>query len=197
MTNIRELKWATRRKEVRRLLRQGYSIAEIAERLGTDWDTIHCDVIYIKKENAQFVAANKTLVKKDVENLLTALDQINLLDEEAWKIYYGENAPLVDIKIGTDENGKAIMAKKKMDVNPRTQLDALEKIRQNNLDRAKLLKLLNPSQITVEKMVYIEKMMPVVINKLINITLEYVPDNKKVTFLERIKTLDLDKEIMQ
>jgi hypothetical protein len=196
MKRSQEFHAAERRKKIRKYLRQGFTQVEIAEKLGVNVDTVNGDVAYIRKENANYIAGNRGMIKKDIENLLKSLEQISLLDEEAWKIYYGDEytAPVV---VGQDANGNNITEMRQIPVPLKIRLDALEKVRQNNLDRAKLLKLLNPAQITVEKMVYIEKMMPVVINQLVNLTLEYVPENKKMVFLERIKALDIDKTIMQ
>jgi len=188
--DLRELKGYKRRKQIRKLIRQGYKEIEIADKLNVDITTVSRDVSIILQENTTLLLANKDLITKDLEGLLQSLKTLNEIDEECWKIYYSTH-------IVKDKEGKILKDDKGVvitkEMAPEIKLQTLEKVRQNNLDRAKLLKLLNPTQINVEKLVYVEKMMPVLINKVINVVLDYIPKEKQVEVLEKLKIIDIEE----
>jgi uncharacterized protein YerC len=189
---LKELKAIERRKRIRKFIRQGLTQVEIAEREQIDVTTVNEDVNIITQENAGRLLANRELVDKDLENLLNALRSLEQIDEECWKIYY-EDAVAVD-KLGMvvkDSIGNPI----RIEQDSKTKLEALDKIRQNNLDRAKLLKLLNPTQINIEKLVYVEKMMPVLVNKMIDLVILYTPKEKQVELLEKLRAIDIEGEL--
>jgi len=187
MSDLRNLKAVERRKQIRKFIRQGFKEVEMAESLGVDITTISEDVSIIREENSQRMLTNKNFLDKDIDNTLNALQNLNDLEEETWKIFYKQVAV-------RDSNNGNILGYKESE--PEIKLAVVEKIRQINLDRAKLLKLLNPTQINIEKMVYVEKMIPMLINKVINITLEYVPKERQVELLEKLKAIDVDKEVI-
>jgi len=186
MDGLRSLKATERRKKIRQFIRQGLKEVEIAERLGVDETTISEDVAIIREENTTRLLSNKNFLDKEIENVLKALQNLSDLEEESWKIYYKQ----VEIR---DSNNGNILGYKETD--SEIKLAVIEKIRQINQDRAKLLKLLNPTQINIEKMVYVEKMVPVLINKIVNVVLDYVPKERQVELLERLKIIDIDKEV--
>jgi hypothetical protein len=186
MDGLRSLKATERRKKIRQFIRQGLKEVEIAERLGVDETTISEDVAIIREENTTHLLSNKNFLDKEIENVLKALQNLSDLEEESWKIYYKQ------VEIRDSNNGNIIGYK---DVDSGTKLAVIEKIRQINQDRAKLLKLLNPTQINIEKMVYVEKMVPVLVNKIVNVVLDYVPKERQVELLERLKVIDIDKEV--
>jgi len=186
MDGLRSLKATERRKKIRQFIRQGLKEVEIAERLGVDETTISEDVAIIREENTTRLLSNKNFLDKEIENVLKALQNLSDLEEESWKIYYKQ----VEIR---DSNNGNILGYKETD--SEIKLAVIEKIRQINQDRAKLLKLLNPTQINIEKMVYVEKMVPILINKIVNVVLDYVPKERQVELLERLKIIDIDKEV--
>jgi len=167
---LRDLKAVERRKIVRKYIRQNLTEVEMAKRLSVNVSTICEDVSIIRDENSQRILANKNLIDKDIDALLKALYNISEVDEESWKIYYEAK-------------------------DDQTKLQALEKIRQNNLDRAKLLKLLNPSQVSIEKLVYIQNLIPIMVEKIVNIAINYITDkDKQIEFLGRVKDTDIEGE---
>lgn len=169
--DLRQLKAIERRKKIRKYIRQGLPEIEMAKRLKTCVTTIWKDIKIIKRENAHWIISNRKLIHKDVKNILKSLEVLNDLDKETWKVYYEE----------------AVTAKEK--------LMALEKIRQNDENRTKLLKLIDPGKINIEKMVYIEKVMPIMINKFLNVVLEYIPDKEKQKeLLNRINAIDIEEK---
>ena len=184
-SSLKDLKAIERRKSIRKYIRQGLKEVEMAEKLNVDPATISGDVQIIRRENIQRLLANKQLIQKDVENLLRSLQILEEIDLECWKIYYEEK---VEYKDGVEH---------KVPVNNNTKLEALEKIRTNNKDRAQLLKLLNPTQISIEKITYIENLVPVVIQKYTDIVLEFVPKEKQVELLEKLKVINIEKEIYE
>lgn len=181
---LRELKAIERRKRIRKYIRKGLSQIEIAQKENVEYTTVSEDVAIIKSENAQRLLANKQLIDKDIKNTLKALERLNEIDEELWNIYYGTKKRKIKGTLGEQVIEE--------DYDPQTRLQALDKLRQNNTDKAKLLKLLNPTQINVENLVYVEKMVPVLVNKMINIVLEYVPKEKQVELLEKLKVIDME-----
>jgi hypothetical protein len=156
----------------------------MAKRLGFDVTTISEDVSIIRQENAARLLANRDLIDKDLDNISKALQSLQEVDEECWKVYYGTNKVT---KIGSV--GPIV---EDVPYDPQTRLQALDRIRQNALDRAKILKLLNPTQISIEKLVYVEKMIPIMVEKLVNVVLEYVPKEKQIELLEKLKTIDVE-----
>jgi len=184
MSDLRSLKATERRKKIRQLIRQGLKGVEMSERLGVDESTISEDITIIRDENAQRILSNKSFLDREIDNTLKALQNLSDLEEESWKIFYKQ----VEIR---DSNNGNIVGYKEAD--SEIKLAVLEKIRQINIDRAKLLKLLNPTQINIEKMVYVEKMMPVLINKVINVVLDYIPKEKQVELLEKLKIIDIEE----
>ena len=76
---------------------------------------------------------------------------------------------------------------------PQTRLQALDKIKQNSIDRAKLLKLLSPKKISVTNITYIENLVPILVNKMINVVLDYVPKEKHIELLDRLNIIDIEE----
>jgi len=169
----------------------------MSKRLGVDYVTVSEDVSIIMQENSNSMLATKNLIEKDVDSLLRALETINQVEEETWKIYYGNVqvetiGPDTKDAEGNDVPGVSTVVNAIIPMDSKTKLDALEKIRQCNLDRAKLLKLLNPTQVNIEKMVYVEKMMPVLIRQVIDVAREFVPADKQLLFLEKMDTVNIE-----
>lgn len=191
MADLRELKAIERRKHIRKFLRLGLKQVEMAERLGVDVTTISSDVGIIQQENVRTLLANKRMLEKDNEALLKALSVLDQLDQELWDIYYG--------KATNSNNLNGVLAglvgTPPAPTTPETKLSALDKIRQNNKERSALLKLLNPTQITTYNITYVEKMIPILIQKYTSIVLEYVSKEKKVELLEKLKMINLEEDI--
>jgi len=143
----------------------------------------------------QALIADQNRIKKDVDNLLACLSTINQLEMEAWKIYYGcmeiTRTETIKNEQGEDVYEK-VVEELETPLDPKTKLDAWEKIRQCNLDRAKLLQLLNPTQVTVEKMIYINQQLPVFLNKVLDLTLQYVPIEKQGEFLNQMEQMNME-----
>ena len=193
---LKELKATVRRKRIRDFIRQGLTQVEMANRLGVDYTTISEDVKEIEMQNSNSIMATKAKIEKDVDNLLQALDTINQLEMEAWKVYYGAQQIVRREKKKDAETGveteEEVVDEYQTPLEPKTKLTALEQIRQCNLDRAKLLKLLNPTQINIEKMTYINKMMPVLITQVIEIAREFIPADKQLEFLSKMEQVDVE-----
>ena len=183
--SLKYLKAIERRKRIRKFIRQGLKQVEMAGKLNVDVTTISSDVGIIRNENATRLLANKYLIDKDIDNMVKALEQLNEIDKECWKIYYKKKKRKVEGSFGI-----RIIEE---ETNPQIKLQALDRIKQNNLDRSKLLKLLNPTQISIEKVVYIEKMIPVLVDKMVNIVLPYIPKEKKLEVLEKLKVIDIEE----
>jgi hypothetical protein len=158
----------------------------MAKRLDVDVQTISEDVVIIRQENAGRLLANRELIDKDIENISKALETLQEVDEECWAIYYGTN------KVSKPSSFPGQNRIEEVPYDPQTRLQALDRIKQNVIDRAKLLKLLNPAQINVEKLVYVEKVIPVMVEQVINIVLNYVPKEKQVEMLEKLKAIDVE-----
>lgn len=180
--SLKNIKAEDRRKKIRGYIKSGWTQNAMAATLGVDVTTISEDVAIIKEENYQRITANKELIKQDVDNLVMALDHIHQLEIEAWKIYSGYREVVA-------ENGDITVIELPMD--DRTKLDAWEKIRQCNLDRAKLLKLLNPASVNIEKLSYVNVQIDGILEQIVNLTLQYIPEDKKVEFLEKAKIIDI------
>jgi|GEM_PF-5531299 len=185
MSDLRDLKAIERRKQVRKYIRQRLTQVEMAEKLQVDVTTISDDVAVIRRENIYNILSNKELIEKDTKSILESINQLNEIDAECWKIYYG--GFIIKKK---DEKGNPIDVEIPLD--PKTKLDALSHIEANLKRRCELLKLISPQQITIEKMVYVEKMIPIVMQKYTEIVLEYVPKEKQVELLDKLMTIDIE-----
>ncbi len=188
MTDLRDLKAIERRKQIRKFLRMGLKQVEMAERLEVDVTTISSDIGIIQQENIRTLVANKRMLEKDNEALLKALSVLDQLDQELWDIYYGKMTIIRKIK------GKEERETFEIPIDPETRISALDKIRQNNRERSALLKLLNPTQITTYNITYVEKMIPILIQKYTSIVLDYVSQDKQVELLEKLKAINLEDE---
>ncbi len=186
--DARVLKAEERRRKIRKYLRKNLSEVEMAEKLGVDTTTISEDISIISQENQVRMQSNQKLLDENISASLDALKRINELDEEVWSIYYGKRKVVVK---GTG----GIERIEEVEYDPLTRLQALEKIRQLNVDRARILKLLNPTQINIERLVYVEKMIPVLIERVVNVALEYVPKEQQEELLTKLKAIDVEKEI--
>jgi len=184
--SLKDLKAQERRKRVRSYIRQRLTEVEMAKRLGVDVQTISEDVVIIRQENAGRLLANRELIDKDIENISKALETLQEVDEECWSIYYGTT------KVSKPSSVAGLHRTEDVPYDPQTRLQALDRIRQNVIDRAKLLKLLNPTQINVEKLVYVEKVIPVMIERVVNIVLNYIPKEQQIEVLEKLKAIDIE-----
>ena len=189
MTDLRDLKAIERRKQIRKYIRMGLKQVEMAEKLGVDVTTISHDVSIIQQENICSLVANKRMLEQDNEALLKALSVLDQLDQELWDIYYGK------ITHPFNKALAGLTGISSTPTTPETKINALDKIRQNNKERSSLLKLLNPTQITTYNITYIEKMIPILIQKYTSIVLEYIPKEKQVELLEKLKTINLEDEL--
>lgn len=189
MTDLRDLKAIERRKQIRKYIRMGLKQVEMAEKLSVDVTTISHDVSIIQQENACSLVANKRMLEQDNEALLKALSVLDQLDQELWDIYYGKTTnPFNKALLGLTGASAA-------PTTPETKISALDKIRQNNKERSALLKLLNPTQITTYNITYVEKMIPILIQKYTSVVLGYVPKEKQIELLEKLKTINLEDEL--
>jgi hypothetical protein len=189
MTDLRDLKAIERRKQIRKYIRRGLKQVEMAEKLKVDITTISHDVDIIQQENMRSLVANKRMLSQDNEALLKALSVLDQLDQELWDIYYGKSSsPFNKVLEGLTGSSST-------PTTPETKISALDKIRQNNKERSSLLKLLNPTQITTYNITYVEKMIPILIQKYTSVVLGYVPKEKQIELLEKLKTINLEDEL--
>jgi hypothetical protein len=189
MTDLRDLKAIERRKQIRKYIRRGLKQVEMAEKLRVDITTISHDVDIIQQENMRSLVANKRMLSQDNEALLKALSVLDQLDQELWDIYYGKSSsPFNKVLEGLTGSSST-------PTTPETKISALDKIRQNNKERSSLLKLLNPTQITTYNITYVEKMIPILIQKYTSVVLGYVPKEKQIELLEKLKTINLEDEL--
>ncbi len=157
----------------------------MATKLDVDTSTISEDLEIISQENATRTLAYQEKIDKDVDNITSTLESLRAIDEECWKIYYSTNRVPVAGPAG-------VTVYKEVPIDPQTRLQALDKIRQNNLDRARLLKLLNPQQINVEKIVFAKTAIAVIVEQLVNVVLDFIPKEKQKEALEKLKAIDVE-----
>jgi len=192
MADLRSLKAIERRKQVRKYLRTGLKQVEMAEKLKVDVTTISSDIRIIQEENIRTIVANKRMLEKDNEALLNSLSVLDQLDQELWDIYYGKKTIVKKKEIVNGKEEKEIVS---IPHGPDTKLTALDKIRQNNKERSALLKLLNPTSVTTYNITYVEKLIPTLIEKYTSIVLNYVPKEKQIELLEKLKTINLEEDL--
>jgi F0F1-type ATP synthase delta subunit len=183
---LRDLKAIERRTKIRKYIRQGLLQTEMADKLEVNVTTISDDIQIIRQENVQKMLSNKRLIEEDIRALLESIAKLNDIEDECWKIYEEKI-------ISVDANGQP----QEKSLSAGTRLEALDKIKQVAKDRAQLLKLLNPTQINVEKLVVIDKVFNLTIQKITEIVLQYIPENKKVELLTKIEkaTIEIEGEI--
>lgn len=180
MADMRDMKAIERRKRVVKYLRMRMKQVEMAEKEGVDVTTISEDIQIIRQDNSRALLQNKRLTEKNIEALLDLLAVFDNLDAELWNIYYGKH---------TKGDGSVV------DVDPRTKLAAIEQLRANASKKAELLKILNPTQVVTYNFTYIEKLMPVILQKYVEVIREFVPKEKQIPLLEKLQAIDIEKEL--
>lgn len=185
MADLRELKAIERRKKIRKMIRQGKAQTEMAELLDVDVTTISSDVAIIKEENEKSLSSNQKLVERDIEATLAAIYNLDQMDEEYWSIYYQTTKKTEKSALGTTHIIEAPQDAK-------VRLEALSNIRENVKVRSQLLKLLSPQQITIEKLVYIQNLLPTVLENYTTIVLQYVPQEKQVELLTKLQEVRIE-----
>lgn len=161
-----------RRKEIVKLLRQQLTPQEIADRLDLDLEIVYADKAFIDSQKAETILKNQSLLENLGEAQLMALHNIDVVDAEAWKIYYSAEKDSI------------------------TQLQALEKIRQNTLDRAKILKVLSSSHVQIDKVQVVYQSVLNIVTKIVDAVSEFVPKEKQIEMLQKLHALDIEKEVV-
>lgn len=190
-----------RRKQIRKFIRQGLTIGEMSQKLGYADSTIKEDLEIISKENSYQTLKDEEMIKNQIKALSNSIAQINKIDEECWSIFSGIKKITRKVK-EVDSEGKEIVREVVEEIesipDARIQLEALEKIRQNNLDRAKLFKLLGTGDLIINNNInQTQTVIKFITTKIIPLALQFIPDENKKDFYDKLKEIDFEKEIKQ
>lgn len=164
-----EKKQEKRRRKIQELILMGYSYNEIAEKLGVSPPTIVEDVKALNQRYSKMVADNHDYLNRQVEHIFKLLDEFDLIKKELWVIV------------------------KKQSATDRDKISATGNLIKYLAHKAKVLNLIQVDKTTFNQTyIKIEKLQPV-LERVIYILRKYVPENKLVSALEELKTLEVDK----
>jgi len=194
MADMRELKAQERRSRIRAFIRQGLTQVEMSKRLSCDVTTISEDVAVIAQENGNSTRAYQKRVENDVDTLFEGLAKIQEVEEEIWKVYYGNRQIVRKVtkkdEVTGEERTEEEIETLELPIDAKTQLDALEKIKACTLDKMKLLKLLPTNQINIENLnVIIQQEIPNFIKQVYTIVMSYLTEEEKLTFITKMEEL--------
>lgn len=194
MADMRELRALERRSKIRAFIRQGITQVEMSKRLGCDVTTISEDVAVIAQENGNTLRAYQKKIDNDVDNLLEGWRKIHELQEEIWKVYYGNRQLTRKITKKDEVTGIETVEDEveylELPIDAKLQLDALAKIKECVMEEMKLLKLAPTNQVNIENLnIMVQQEIPNFIRQVYKIAMSYLTDEEKLEFIAKMEEL--------